>query len=158
PGTGVDIDAARLDPMLAGIANDLGRRIKAHRLAVEQRRGKGGWVMTFEPGRDIDQKREAGGMAFWKTVGAESFDLMEAALGEISRIAACDHALDHLVAEPRDDAEPLERRHGAAKLVGLLGAEAGGNDGDLHRLFLKKRDAQRLLKDLAQRRRGVLDL
>ena len=36
----IDVDRPCLDAMIAGVAHDLGRRVKAHRLAVEQRRGE----------------------------------------------------------------------------------------------------------------------
>jgi len=64
-------------------------------------------------------------------------DLVEAALGEGAVIATLDHAFDHLMLEGMDDAHLLERRHGAAKLVGLRRSEACRDDGDLHRLLLK---------------------
>ena len=68
--------------MLAGAAHDLGGRIKAHRLGIEQRRREGRGMMFLDPGRNIDQQREAGGMAFGKTVTAEALDLFEAAFRE----------------------------------------------------------------------------
>ena len=69
--------------MLARIAHNFGRRIKSHRLGIEQGRGKRGGMMLFDPGRNIDQQRKAGGMAFGKTVRAEAFDLLETGFGEI---------------------------------------------------------------------------
>ena len=44
-------------------------------------------------------------------------------------------------------ARVLERRHGAAELVGLAGGEAGAHDGHLHGLLLEERHAQRLAED-----------
>jgi len=41
-----------------------------------------------------------------------------------------------------DGAGFAEGRHGAAQLVGLGWGEAGGDDGDVHRLFLEQRHAQ----------------
>ena len=87
-------------------------------------------------------------MAFGEAVIAEAFDLAEAALGEIPVVAARGHAVDHLVAEGADGADPPEGRHGAAQPVGLAGGEAGGDDGDLHRLFLKERNAERLVENV----------
>ena len=63
-------------------------RVKAHRLAVEQRRREHVRVTAFHPGRGIDEDREARGMAFRKAVIAEALDLLEAALGEIALVAA----------------------------------------------------------------------
>ena len=36
--------------MLACVAHDLGRGVKAHRLGIEQRAGKDRGIMAFEPG------------------------------------------------------------------------------------------------------------
>ena len=80
-------------------------------------------------------------MAFGKAVFAEPFDLAEAALGEVAGIAATRHAFDELVAEILDGADPAERRHGAAQLVGFGRREAGGDDRDAHRLLLEQRHA-----------------
>ena len=49
-----------------------------------------------------------------------------------------------------DGADMAERRHGAPQPVGFVGREFGRHDGDLHRLFLKQRHAQRLLQDVFQ--------
>ena len=78
--------------MVAGTAHDLGGRIKSHGLGIEQRRGKGGRMMFLDPGGDVDQQREAGGMAFGKAVRAEALDLLEAGQDELFFIAARDHA------------------------------------------------------------------
>jgi hypothetical protein len=77
----------------------------------------------LDPGRDIDQQREARGVAFGKAVFAEALDLLEAALGEIALVAARDHALDHLVAELADGADIAEGRHGAAQPLASSGVK-----------------------------------
>ncbi len=56
-----------------------------------------------------------------------------------------------------DRAVAAERGHGAAELVGLGRREAGGDDGDAHRLFLEQRHAQRLAQHLLERLRGKRD-
>ena len=109
--------------------------------------------------------REARGMAFGKAVAAEALDLLEAAFGEVAVIAARRHAADHLLAERVDGADIAERRHGAAQAVGLFRRELRRHDGELHRLFLEQRHAQRLAQHLFQfvgrtvlgRRRGEDD-
>ncbi len=55
-----------------------------------------------------------------------------------------------LVAEILDGADAAERRHGAAQLVGFGGREAGGDDGDAHRLLLEQRHAQGLAEHLLE--------
>src|SRR6476659_5257264 len=80
----VDIDRAHLDLVLARVADDLRRRVKPHRLAVEQRAGEDLGIEAFDPGGDIDQQRKARRMALGKAVGPEPFDLAEAAYREIA--------------------------------------------------------------------------
>ena len=75
--------------------------------------------MAFEPGRDIDEMGEARGVALGEAIFAEAFDLVEAALGEVGRVAARRHAADHLLLEAIDGAAAAERGHGAAQLVSL---------------------------------------
>ena len=153
----IDIDRAHLDAVLAHVAHDLRRRVEAHGLRVEQRGREHVRIAALEPGRGIDQQREARGMAFREAVFAEALDLAEAALGELARIVARDHAFDHLGLERADGAGALEGRHGAAQLVGLARREAAGDDGDLHRLLLEQRHAERLAEhgfELICRRSG----
>ncbi len=153
----VDIDRQHRDPVLARVADDLRRGVEPHRLRVEQRAGGHLRADAFDPGRDIDEEREAGSVALREAIGAEPLDLAEAALGEIAVVVVGDHALDEFLAEQMDFAVALERRHRPAQPVGLLGREAGADDGDLHRLFLEKRHAEGFFQDLAQRVRGVFD-
>jgi hypothetical protein len=68
----------------SGVADDLGRLVEAHRLAVEQGRAEDLRVVAFEPGRGIGQQREAGRVAFGKAVGAKALQLAEGLLGEVS--------------------------------------------------------------------------
>ncbi|MNL19287.1 hypothetical protein D3C87_1404790 [compost metagenome] len=54
-----NIDGPHLDPAyLLRLAHDLGGRIKAHRLAVQQGAGEGRRVVVLDPRGDIDQLRE----------------------------------------------------------------------------------------------------
>ena len=151
----IDIDRAHLDAVLAHVAHDLRRRVESHRLRVEQGRGEHVRITALEPGRGIDEQREARGMAFREAVFAEALDLAEAALGEVARIVPCDHAFDHLGLERADGAGALEGRHGAAQLVGLARREAAGDDGDLHRLLLEQRHAERLPEHGFELLRGI---
>ena len=49
------------------IAHDLGRRIEAHGLRVEQRAGEDRRMVALEPGRDVDQMGKARGMALGRS-------------------------------------------------------------------------------------------
>src|SRR5258705_12186459 len=98
--------------MLARVANELSRLVEAHRLAVEDGGAEDVRIVTLDPGRGVDQKRKARGVAFGKAVFAEAFDLAEAALGEVARIAAPGHPADELVAEEMHIAVVAKGRHG----------------------------------------------
>src|SRR6266550_7807957 len=143
----VDVDWTHFDAMLAQIAHDLRRRVEPHRLRIEQCRRKHIRIAAFEPGRSINEQREARGVTFRETVFAETLDLAEAALGEVTRIIPRHHSFDHLALEHADGAGALEGRHRAAQLVGFARREAARHDGDLHRLLLEQGDAERLVED-----------
>ena len=93
-------------------------------------------------------------MAFGEAVFAKPLDLAETAFGEILLIALGQHAADEALAKRMDRAGFPKRGEGAAQPVGLQRAEPGADDGDLHRLFLKKGHAQGLAQHLAQFIRG----
>ena len=64
PAGGVDADRPDLDAMLARVAHDLGRRVEAHRLRVQQRGAEDVRMPALQPGRGIGDQREGGGVAF----------------------------------------------------------------------------------------------
>ena len=130
--------------MFAGVAHDLGRGVEPHRLGIQKRAGKDAGVVALEPAGCIDQKREAGRMAFGKAVAAKTLDLGKAALGEIIIIAIGAHPAQKAGAEFRHAPVFLEGGQRPAQPVGLLRRKARTGDGDLHRLFLEQRHAQRL--------------
>src|SRR5712691_13244219 len=99
PFAEIDIDRAHQDTVLLRVADDLGRCVEPHRLAVEESAGEDFGVDALDPGRDIDEEGKARGMAFGEAIGAEPLDLVEAAGREIRGIAALRHAPDELVAE-----------------------------------------------------------
>ena len=94
-------------------------------------------------------------MRFREAVGAEALDLAEAAVGEVFRYAVPRHARGEFLAELPDGADMAEGRHGAAQPIGLVGGEFGGNNGQLHRLFLEQGNAQRFLQHIFQFILGV---
>ena len=136
--------------MFAGVAHDLCRGVEPHRLGIQKRAGKDAGVVALEPAGCIDQKREAGRMAFGKAVAAKTLDLGKAALGEIIIIAIGAHPAQKAGTEFRHAPVFLECGQRPAQPVGLLRRKARTGDGDLHRLFLEQRHAQRLAQDAAQ--------
>ena len=99
--------------------------------------------MQLQPGRGVDEQREADRVTLGEAERGERLDLLVDLVGQF----AGDALGGHPVVEPppqRVDAfdGPLGP-HGPAQLVGLGGREAGGVHGDLHELFLEQRDAQR---------------
>ncbi len=117
------------------------RRVETHRLAVEQAAQESSGMMALEPGRGINQQREAGGVRFGKAVFAEALNLRDDAPGEAFRQAVLRHAGQQFLLEMRQPALALPGGHRAAQLVGLAGREVGGDDGQLHDLLLKNRHA-----------------
>ena len=89
-------------------------------------------------------------MTFREAVFAKALDLLEAAFGKGALIAAAHHAVDEFVFEEMNRAVVAEGRHGAAQPIGFVRRELGGVDGDLHRLLLKQRHAQRSFQDIFQ--------
>ncbi|MNQ36084.1 hypothetical protein D3C85_495960 [compost metagenome] len=157
PAAGVDTGGADLDAVFPGVADDLRRGVEAHGLSVQEGGAEDVRVMTLEPGRGIGDQGEGGGVAFRKAVGAEALKLAEGLFRELGRIAALDHAPHQLVLEVADPARELERGHGAAKLVGLGGGEAGAFNGDPHGLLLEEGNAKGLAQHLLQLGPGIVD-
>ena len=141
--------------MLAGAADELGRGVKTHRLAVQKRRRERGRVVTFQPGRHVDQKRETGRVRFGETVVAKTADLAKHRFGIRWREPGRAHPFDQLHAELLDQARPSPGPHRPAELVGLAGREAGGHHRQAHRLLLEQRHAERLFEHLADRLVGI---
>ena len=150
PIAAIDIGGADFDAVLACIAGELRRLIKAHRLAVDDGGAEHLRVAAFDPCRGIDQKRKARRVAFGKTVFAEALDLAETVFREIAIIAARRHAVDELVAEQMDRAVMTEGGHGAAEPIGFVGRKFRRGDGDLHRLLLEQRHAEGAFENLFQ--------
>ena len=94
--------------------------------------------------------REAGRMAFGKSVFAEASDLVEAALGEIAIVAAPDHAFDHHVLQFVDHPTAAKSCHRLPQPIGLAAGEFRRVERDLHRLFLEDRNAQRAFENAGQ--------
>jgi len=136
--------------VLARISHDLRRGIEAHRLGIQERAGERGRVVAFQIGRDIGEHGKGRRMAFGEAIFAEPLDLAETVFGELPVVTAPDHAGDELLAQLADRAHAPEGRHGTAQLVRFRRGETGGNNGDLHGLFLKQRHPERLAEHLLQ--------
>src|SRR4051812_41946879 len=98
--------------MLAGVADELGWRVKTHGLGIQDGCKENIRVMAFHPGRRIGDQREARRVRFGKAIAAEALELLEGALGEVAAVAIIEHAGDQLVLKRMDAAGMLESRHG----------------------------------------------
>jgi hypothetical protein len=127
--------------MLAGVADDLGGSVEAHRLGVQERRAEHVRVVALHPGRGVGDLGEAGRVAFGKAVGAEALDLLDQLLRELGIDAVPGHAGHQLFFELADALGVFEGRHRLAQLVRARRREARALDRDLHRLFLEQRHA-----------------
>ena len=139
----------------ASVLHQLGWRVEAHGLGVEQGGQEGLGLVALEPGAGVGQQREAGGVAFGKAVFAEALDLAEQRFGEVQRVAVGQQAADQLDAVFVDAALALPGGHGAAQLVGVAGREAGRHHGDLHDLFLEDRHAHGAREHVAHLFAGI---
>src|SRR5262245_55891359 len=122
----IDVGRPYFDAGFARIAHDLCRCVKTHWLRVEKCDGKNVRITAFEPGRSVDQKREARRVTFRKAIFAEAFDLLEAALREFAFVTIGKHAVDHFALKGADRDDALEGRHGEEQAVGLRWVKAGG--------------------------------
>ena len=152
-----DIHGQNAHAVAPRILGQLRRRVKTHRLGVEQRGQKGLGFVALEPRAGVGQQREARGMALGEPVLAKAFDLPEDGLRKLGRIPVRKQAADQLVAKFVDTALATPRGHGAPELVGLACGEAGRDHGDLHDLLLEDGHAQRAFEHLAHRLAGVGD-
>src|SRR5262245_37194910 len=84
----IDVRLPHLDAMIARVAHELGRLVEAHRLAVENGGAENVRIAALDPGRGIDEQREACRVALGEAVFAEALDLAEAVFGEFAVIAA----------------------------------------------------------------------
>ncbi len=121
--------------------------IEAHGLGVQHRGAEDVGIEGLEPAGRIDEQREGSGVALRKAIFAEPLDLLETARCELLRVSLLHHRLDQPVAVEVDGAVAAERRHGAAQLVGFARRKAANVDGDLHRLLLEQRNAERALQE-----------
>ncbi len=119
----VDVDGQHGDAVAAGVLDQLGGAVKTHGLAVEQAGKERRRVVALEPGGDVGQQGEAGGVGFGETVAAKALDLLEQAAGEVLVVAALDHASGELLLEGQQLAVPAPVGDGAAQLVRLAAAE-----------------------------------
>ncbi len=141
-----DVHRQHVDAVPPRILHELGRGVEAHRLAVDQRRTERRRLVVLQPGRHVDQQREATPNAIPGSRTRRSPGSARRPAGERFRVAARAHAFDQarleLSSAPR-------RRHAAmdaAQLVGFARREARGDDRELHHLLLEDRHAERALE------------
>src|SRR5690349_14470901 len=106
------------------ILHKLRRRVKAHRLAVEQRSEKGFGLVTLEPAAFMDKQRKTGGVALRKTVFAKAFDLLEDRVGETPVVVTFQHAIDDPIVVFLQAALTLPGRHRTTQLISFARCEA----------------------------------
>ena len=157
PVAHLHVGRPHLDPVPARILHQLGRRVEAHRLAVEQRGAERRRVMAFDPGRDIDEQREACRVRFRKAVLAEAQDLAGRSPRRTPRYSRCAHPALQPFLELLQAAGALPRRHRAPQPVGLARREVGRDHGELHHLLLEDGHAQGSLQDPFDRRARIDD-
>ena len=73
---------AHLDAVPLRVVHQRLRRVEAHRLRVEQRRAERGGVVQLEPGRRVDQQREADRVRLGEAERGERLDLLVDLVGD----------------------------------------------------------------------------
>src|SRR5438105_14170663 len=104
--------------MATGGLYQLRRRIKANRLAVEERRTENRLVVALEPRGDVDKQRKARCMRLGKTTFAEAEDLLVQAIGGCGAVAVAQHACLQLGFEMLEPAALFPRSHRAEQAIG----------------------------------------
>src|SRR5450631_986352 len=79
---GQNVDAVPLD-----VFHDRSRRVKAHRLTIDESSRERGRVMHLEPGAPVNEQSEAGRVALGESILAETLDRFVQALAELRRDA-----------------------------------------------------------------------
>ena len=141
------INRERHDPVTHAVFNERRGAVKPHRLGVEHRAQVGGRIMAFEPRGAVDDERKTGGVAFGKTVFAESQDLLKHPLRKFKFDAFRRHTLNQPGAVLLDSPREAPCGHVASQPVRLTGRVIRGGDSQLHDLLLKQRNAQRAFED-----------
>ena len=80
----IDIHRPNFDPVPPSVLHELGGGVKAHRLAVDDRRAKLGGIVMLQPCRNINQQGETGRMRFRKAVLSKTSNLLKHLLGELA--------------------------------------------------------------------------
>src|SRR5205085_2628903 len=123
------------DTVAPRIADELRRRVEAHRLRIDERRAKRRRFVTLQPCRDVHEQGERRRMRFRETVLAEALYLLTHLLRELLGVAARAHALQQSLLELVERAAPAPCGHRPAQLVGFAGRESRRDDRELHHLL-----------------------
>src|SRR5437868_1225041 len=105
--------------MLSGIANELRRSIKTHRLAIDDRRTENIRIMAFDPSGHVHKNCKTGGVRFRKTVLAKPFNLTKASARKFFLVSTLQHATNELILESMNQSSATEGRHRTAQLIRL---------------------------------------
>ena len=92
-----DVGGKYLHVMTLCIFDELRRRIKTERHAVEHRNKKRLGLMALQPAARIHKRREARRMTLREAVLAEAMNLLEDGFGEILLVASLHHSVDNAV-------------------------------------------------------------
>ena len=125
------------------VLDQLRWRVEPQRLAVQQGSQKGGRFVALDPRRHIGQQSEAGCVTLRETILAETADLADDPFGPLVGVAPLPHAGAQSILERPQATLAFPGCHRSPQLIGLAGREPTCDDGELHRLLLEDRHAQR---------------
>ena len=127
------------------------RRIKTHRLIVQNGAGKRGQVFHFEVCRGIRNQREAGSVRLRKSIQRKRADVLNDVVLRRGIEPVGRHAGAQLAFEIFHSLPGSAHPHGASQLFGFRAGEVGDRHRHAQQLFLKQRNAKRALQHRFQR-------
>ena len=155
PITKVHIHWQHMHAVCFRVGDQLSRLIKTHRLAIDQRRTKRGRIVSLEPTRNVNQFGKTSRVRLWKTILTKTADLPEHLPRKLFGQSSFFHPRMQLLAELFNDPGLSPLPHRSSQLIRFAGRKPGRHHGQLHRLLLENRHAQRSMQHLLNRLVGV---
>ena len=112
------------------ILDEHGRRVKTHRLIVEQRASEGCQIMHLQIGRGIGDQRKAGRVRLRESIHGERRDALHDVVLRLGTDAVAGHASTQAAFQVLHAFHGTAHAHGAAQLIGFGSTEVG--DGHRH--------------------------
>ena len=143
----LNADRLHFDAVPLRIFHDRCRRIKTHRLIVDQTRVKLGGAVHFQIGAAVGENGKANGVGFRKTIERERCDRVQHLFDHVGRDVVARHRFTKFYADAIHSFFRTMKAEGAAQFLRLVAGKVGHDHGDLEHLLLKQRNAESAAKD-----------